>query len=390
MRIRALTLLATLCVAPMSLHSQATQAPAPAIDFSGVLFGNFQYRTDSAAKFSTGGKPTSRFDIGRAYLNFRMPAGDRGSIRITTDVYQQTGAAAAYYAGWAIRLKYGFFQYNFTNKLAGVDGLAAAARLGMLQTVIIEHVETFWPRWMGNSPVETHGFFSSADVGISSLVTLPKRRGEVYATVVNGNGYTAAETDRFKDVAARFSYTPFGSDSGFLRTLTISPWYSKGSIASVFATGGGAQVGPVPDGVQKDRRGIFLGIRDRRLTGGAEYAQRLDEVETGANTVAVPRVVTAMTRNLMSGFAFVRPLEIADPKKRSRLSVWGRFDKFDDANVANAVNKLTWFGVLWDLNARATFSLDYQDLKAENPPTTPPFNPTIPTKTLFAHWVVTF
>lgn len=383
MRFRALTLLAAICVAPMSLQSQATQSP-PAIDFSGLLFGNFQMRSDSAAKFSTGGKPSSKFDIGRAYLNFRMPAGDRGSIRITTDVYQQTGAAAAYYAGWAVRLKYGFFQYNLTNNLAGVQGLAAAARLGMLQTVIIEHVETFWPRWMGNSPVETHGFFASADVGLSSLVTLPKRRGEVYTTIVNGSGYTVGENDRFKDFAARFSFTPFGNDSGFLRTVTITPWYSKGWSASAFATGGGAQVGPVPDGLQKDRRGLFLGVRDRRLTGGAEYAQRLENVETGLNTVVSPRVVSSVTRNLMSGFAFVRPAELFEATKRSRFRVFGRFDKFDDANAAGAVNELTWFGALWDLNARTTLSLDFQELKAKNGSTT------TPTKTLFAHWVVTF
>jgi hypothetical protein len=274
MRFRPLSLLAAVCLIPSAVLSQAAPPPAPAIDFSGVLFGNFQWRTDSAAKFSTGGKPSSKFDIGRAYLNFRMPAGDRGSIRITTDVYQQTGAAAAYYAGWAIRLKYGFFQYNLTNKLAGVEGLTAAARLGMLQTVIIEHVETFWPRWMGNSPVETHGFFSSADVGVSGLVTLPKRRGEVYTTIVNGSGYTVGENDRFKDFAARFSFTPFGMDTGFLRTVTITPWYSKGWSGSAFATGGGAQVGPVPDGLQKDRRGVFLGIRDRRLTGASRKSNR--------------------------------------------------------------------------------------------------------------------
>lgn len=386
MPLRAVHRAVLLLLAPATLLGQGTQTPA--LDFSGVLFGNFHYRTDSAAKVPTGGKPMSRFDIGRAYLNFRMPAGDRGSIRITTDVFQQS--PSAYYAGWAIRLKYGFFQYDFTKNFAGVEGLAAAGRLGMLQTVIIEHVETFWPRWLGNSPVETHGFMASADVGVSGLFTLPKRWGEVYTTIVNGNGYTVGETDRFKDIAARVSLTPFASDSGFLRTFTITPWYSKGWTASAFAAGGGAQVAPVPDGVQRDRVGIFAGIRDRRLTGGLEYAERLEELETGANTVANPRVVSGIARNLVSGFAFVRPFEIADPKKRSRFSVFGRFDSFNNANVRGARNELTWFGVLWDLNQRATFSLDYQDLKAKNPDTTPPFNPTIPTKTLFAHWVVTF
>jgi hypothetical protein len=387
MRVHAIRLAVLLFLAPATLLSQNQTS---ALDFSGVLFGNYQWRTDSAAKFATGGKPANRFDIGRAYLNFRMPAGDRGAIRITTDVYQQTGAAAAFYAGWAIRLKYGFFQYEFTKNLAGVEGLTALGRLGMLQTVVIEHMETFWPRWMGNTAVETHGFFSSADVGVSGLFSLPNRWGEVYTTIVNGNGYTAAETDRFKDIGARVSITPFASDSGFFRTFTITPWYSKGSFGSTFADPNPVEVGTVSEGVQRDRVGIFAGLRDRRLTGGVEYAERLDEVETGANTVLNPRGVTKFARSLVSGFAFVRPLEIADPSKRSRLSVFGRFDSFEDANLVDAKNELTWFGVLWDLNQRATFSLDYQELKPKHPDATPPFNPTIPTKTLFAHWVVTF
>ena len=383
MRPRAVSRALLLLFAPATLLSQNQ---APSLDFSGVLFGNFQYRTDVAARATTGGEPSSKFDIGRAYLNFRMPAGDKGSIRITTDVYQQTGAAAAYYAGWAIRLKYGYFNYELTKNLAGIEGLAAAARLGMLQTVIIEHAETFWPRWMGNSPVETHGFFSSADVGVSGLFTLPNRWGEAYTTIVNGNGYGSIETDRFKDFAGRFSLTPFGRDSGFLRTLAITPWYSKGWSASGFVNGGAGQVGPVSEGLQKDRRGVFLGIRDRRVTGGVDFAQRLEGVESGLNTVAVPRAVRDRTSRLLSAFAFVRPLEIVNSSKRSRLSVWGRYDEFDldDLSTNSAMNQLSWGGIMWDVNQRAILSLDFQEMKAKGGSGTTPLN------SLFLHWVVTF
>src|SRR5437868_8222287 len=54
------------------------------VDFSGVLYANFQYRGDKGMS-----KSQNRFDIERAYLTFRMPAGDRASIRITADVFQQ-------------------------------------------------------------------------------------------------------------------------------------------------------------------------------------------------------------------------------------------------------------------------------------------------------------
>ena len=59
--------------------------PAPPIDFSGILFANFQYRGDKGPA-----KASNRFDVERVYLTFRMPAGEHTSVRVTTDVFQQT------------------------------------------------------------------------------------------------------------------------------------------------------------------------------------------------------------------------------------------------------------------------------------------------------------
>ena len=53
----------------------ATPAPAAVsipVDFSGVLYANFQYRGDKGTS-----KSQNKFDVERAYLTFRMPAGDR-------------------------------------------------------------------------------------------------------------------------------------------------------------------------------------------------------------------------------------------------------------------------------------------------------------------------
>lgn len=380
-----------LATVPVTASSQTTVA-TPALDFSGMIFGNYQYRTDTIAKNALGGQSPNRFDLGRAYLNFRMPAGERGSIRITTDLFQNTGGGG-YYTGWALRFKYAYFQYDFTKKLLGVENLAAVGRIGMVHNVVVDHIDSYWARWLSQNALETHGFFASADVGVVSLVTLPKRRGEVYMTLMNGPGYTSAETDRFKDVAARFSWTPFANDSGFLRTLAISPWYLKGRTAGAFATGGAGQVGPGrngawTDGIQRDRRGLFVGVRERRFTGGAEFAQRVEELEAGANTTASPRTVRTRTSDLMSAFAIVRPLELGDPKKRSRLGVFARWDDFtlDDVAATASSTDLIWGGVIWDLNARSSISLDYQKMTL----TTGATNLKTPTNTLFMHWVVSF
>src|SRR5689334_14626395 len=99
LRFSALAVAVTLLVP--ALGSAQTTVTIPPIDFSCVIYSNYQYRTD------VNGPPNfNKFDVERAYLTFRMPAGDRASIRITTDLFQQTNAAnAAYYAGWVVRLK---------------------------------------------------------------------------------------------------------------------------------------------------------------------------------------------------------------------------------------------------------------------------------------------
>lgn len=204
-----------------SAVAKPEQSSKPGLDFSGLLFGNYQISTGAASKAANGGKAPNKFDIGRAYLNFRMPAGDRFSVRVTTDVKQQNGSSGAY-DGWIVRLKYAYLQADVA-KSSDPDGFSALARVGMLHNVVIDHQQEFWPRYLNRVATELYGFFASADLGVAAQLELPGRAGEIYATLVNGSGYEHPESDRFKDFAARVSLTPLGRSDGFLRTFTISP-----------------------------------------------------------------------------------------------------------------------------------------------------------------------
>jgi hypothetical protein len=369
-------LIAALAV-PLAAGGQAASSTPPALNFSGILLANFQYRGDQGPQ-----KAQNKFDVERVYLTFRMPAGDRGSIRITTDLFQQTTSGSdSFYKGWVLRAKYAYFQYDYLKNASW----AGVARAGLIHTVVIDHVETFWPRWISTTPVERNGFFSSADAGVGTLVTLPGKWGEAYATITNGPGYTSRETDRFKDYAARLSLTPFtASDARLLKTFTMTGWVYRGAIASKFVSGGTGQIGPAGSGLDRNRAGVFLGIRDPRLVLGGDFATRTDGGETGANTVASPRAEVDSSGRLIAGFAVLRPLHFSDLKAASPLGFVARWDRFKpNTNTAAYANTIIG-GILWDLNARSSVSLDYQEQ-------TPHWGPVVaPSKTYFLHLVANF
>jgi hypothetical protein len=352
------------------------QVAAPAFSFSGVLYANYQYRGDEGPSRSA-----NKFDLERAYLTFRIPAGDRASVRVTADVFQQQATGSdAFYRGWVMRAKYAFLQYDFL-KSANWNGFV---RGGLVQTVVIEHVESFWPRWLSITPVERAGFFSSADGGIGGQITLPNKLGEIYTTITNGPGYTSRETDRFKDYAARISLTPFGASETFLKTFALTGWTYRGATASRFVAGGTGQVGAVGSSLARNRSGIFAGLRHPGITIGGDYATRTDGSESGDNTALLPRLETDSTGRLISGFTVLRPFQLVNERSTIPLGLVARFDRFKPNRDAEASSNTVIAGIMWDLNKRTSLSLDYQEQTSHDGPVVPN------TKTYFLHLVANY
>ncbi len=401
-RVRSLSLpsvlIALLAGAPAFAQTTAPQpAPAPAaspLNFSGIIFGSYNYQI-ATTPAPLPGQIDNQFILDRAYLTFKMPAGDRTSIRITTDVYQTTeGSPNAY----TIRAKYAYLQYDQPKFSHGASFLA---RIGILHNVVIDHDETFWPRYISQTPVERAGFFASADMGLAAQLTLPSKLGEVYATIVNGPGYTSRERDRFKDYAIRLSLSPLASsvDMPLLQTFTISAWGYKGATASGFVNGGAGQVSAIGEALDRSRAGIFVGLKDPRLVLGAEFAQRHDGGEQGLNTTASPRTSTEITGRLLSGYTVVRPFAFANASGKSPFGFVARYDRVTPASstsgyVAPAApatdNAYHIFigGLFYDLTQKAQLALDYQE--ALNSANGLALAPPTQSKTVFAHFVVNF
>jgi hypothetical protein len=363
--------------APPPPGSGAQPAPStPAISLSGVLYGNYQYSTAAATR------EANQFVIDRVYLNVRAALGQGFGVRLTTDVYQSGDANA-----FTVREKYAYLQYDRGRPGTGWSGFA---RAGILQTVTIEFEEQFWPRFLGTTAVDRYGWFSSADDGIAGQLTFPRRLGEVYATVTNGNGFGRRETDRFKDVALRISLTPLAArTTGLLSTFTVSAWGYRGAAGSRFATGGAGQAAAVHEGLTRDRAGAFVGIRDPRLVLGVSHATRADGVESGENTLASPRTVTTVDGRATSTFAVVRPIAFLRHTPTSRLGLVGRYDLLDPGTSATRPGPRAervhhaMGGVLYDLHPRDVAALDYQEQLARD-------DRYPETKSWFAHLAVTF
>ena len=311
-----------------------------------------------------------------------MPAGDRASIRITADVFQQTTAPQdAFYRGWVVRAKYAYLQYDLIKSTSW----NANIRGGLLHNVVIDHIEQFWPRWISQSPVERAGFFSSSDAGVATTLSFPNKLGEIYATVVNGPGYTSRETDRFKDYAARLTLTPLsGADNKIFKTLALSGWTYVGAVGSQFVNGGAGQVGTVGISMPRTRAGVFLGVRDPRLSFGAEWDTRKDASETGANTLASPRVEIDSTGRLIAGFATIKPFQLIKDKSTFPLGLIGRWDRVKPNTSNDGYINTVIGGLTFDLNKKSAISLDYQEQ-------TPHSGAVIAaTKTYFLHLVANF
>lgn len=310
---------------------------------SGIVVGSYQYLMGGTVE------DANQFLLDRAYVNVRGRPSERLSYRITSDIFQSGDGN-----GWTLRAKYAYLDY-----LLGSGGGATTIRAGMLQTVTIEQHETFWPRWLGPVPLDRHGFFQSADVGVAAQTVLPARLGEVYAHVVNGPGYSRRETDRFKDYAARASLTPLSSlDNALLRSFTVSGWFYDGARGSQFAN---ADVNAVGEALTRDRWGAHAGIRSPRLIIAAEYSRRVDDTESGDNTPVDPRIVTEREGSLASGFAIVRPVAFFGDRTTHPLALVGRYDRVNPTIEADETYHYLLAGGFWDVNSRFSVGLHYQE-----------------------------
>lgn len=337
-------------------RSGNTPVPALPVELSGVLYPQFTY---GGAKGS-GTRSANRFELERAYLTARAKLSDRASIRATIDVFRPTPTSS-----YTLRAKYAYAQYDYWGKNEGVLGATGQVRLGMQQTVVIEHEEQFWPRWIARTGIERTGAFSSADLGASTTLGFGGGATELFAMVANGNGYTTPESDRFKDYSARLSIAPFGPPSSAAGGIVISPWYYKGARPGALRPAEARRL---------DRMGVFAGVRVPALTGGIHLARLTSSRDTALAGGRIAEVEGSS--RLLSAHVQIRPFRLLDPAGNTAWGLLFRWDAIDgDQSYASPGGDFTArdgrfivTGVVHELSKKLLWAIDFQQQSPRGDP----------------------
>lgn len=346
MRYRIALLGATLIAGPTAV---AIAQDAPRVTVGGVGYVHFRYQLETDSSLSPAAHQNN-FDVDRSYLNVNGRLGDGISTRVTIDVDGRDATDAL-----TMRLKYGYVAWQ-------PSGSAMSFKLGMIQTPLVDFIETLWGyRMQGTVAMDRNKYLTSSDIGFSVDGAWGGDRVSATAGIYNGEGYSKEPGDHRKDVAGRVS-------------VQLMPSDTTGKTAGVRLTGFG-HYGRATGGGLRSRYVAMLSYQSKRLTLGAEYGITSDSTADDAPETK---------GRVFSAFGVYR-------LPASRLALMARVDQVDpdtdvepsDADLATGVRTRVIGGVSYQLtpDVRVLIDADLLSLKHGSPNNA--FNAT--RRTLFFH-----
>jgi hypothetical protein len=188
---RLMSFLLVLCV--LCIFSKAVKAE---IKVSGKTYIDYSYDLDDNK---------SKFSVGRVYLNFKSPVGEKTDFRATTDL-----SGGAYDGKTDYYLAYIKYAY-FTIKDIYPD---AKLSLGQVGRPWVGNAEKIWEyRWLSKVFPDIEGKISSTGRGLKLDGKIPNGYGSYSLMYFNGAGYYTTESGEEKDIEARVTVTPLGDSS---------------------------------------------------------------------------------------------------------------------------------------------------------------------------------
>lgn len=218
-----------------SVYSQNKPEFKQEVKIGGVVFTGWTFNMDNAdftTKLDTTSVNTSEpfgynpvknqfetsrnsFYFERAYVNINASLTPQIKARITPDIYSMTDGTGK--TQYFTQIKFGYFDYT---PLTTDDGLALTFSLGIIPNSWTSNMDKYYGYrgvaktftdydWTtsvvrsGNTVKVTSGsFFSTADLGMTTKLSLPKKYADLYVSILNGNGFRneGFDPNRFKDI----------------------------------------------------------------------------------------------------------------------------------------------------------------------------------------------
>ena len=315
---------------------QTEQKPTSAVQISGQIFSYFVYTTAGKE-----GKDFNRFDLDRIYLTAKGQVFDEGKVQVTTDLFrgssyrQPDSIAKLYYGGFAVRMKFAFMDYTPEKFLS--------VKIGLIPTVWPSFVDGIWKyRGISASVSDLQSYSPTSDVGVSVSYALPGKMGDLSGFVLNGSGYTSAETNRYKDVALRASVYPFVDDP-LLKPLLVAGYVYKGSNLSTTSTA-----------LPRNRFGGLVSYAYSVVSGAVEYNSRAD----------APKYADTLVYG--TALSFFGEIKAPVNEWRDKCSFLWRYDVVEPNDKKGGdVSRLKIIGLIYKPVDKIILAIDRQWIDAE-------------------------
>jgi hypothetical protein len=289
------------------------------VKISGVSYLQYKYETENQ-------KDLNAFEITRGYLTLKGALSEDTKWRFTADLTRKSDGDLEY------RLKYAYL--TLTDLIPD-----AQLKLGQTQTSWLDWEEHIWGyRMQGTVFVDREGYLTSSDLGVSLVGSLGKHLE--YATMLsNGEGYHAAESNKYKMGDIRLTYTPL-PENDFWKNLRLTGYFQGGRYAS-----------------NQDRYRVIgnISYKNDRFTLAGEYLYASDPYSR----------VSSKHPSLagLSGDAKARGISVYGvlkfPDKWNKFSLIGRYDYLDpDNDVSDNSHYRYIYGISYRLNKNVRFLID--------------------------------
>jgi hypothetical protein len=343
---------------------------------------------------------TSRnsFYIDRAYINIKASLTPQITARLTPDVYSAKDQAGT--TQYFTQMKYAYFDYMPLNT---DDGLALSFSVGLIPNQWINNVENYYGyrgvqktftdySWVtgqrilknpltGNAyQVNTSigSFFSSADLGLTTKLALPKKYAELFVSVLNGNGFRneGFDQNRFKDFMVTGFIHPFAGEIAKrteamkiakktrldgITDLTVGGFTYMGRLSNnEFGVANGGQYKNTRFGGMVNFKLNFTNFGSLKI--GGEYSAFTNQVPS--NPLALTTDSTYSGGGLSSWLEFNPPVEQLNDK----LFLTFRYDMFKAQNTDNGTTSfydkgkqsLMVIGLMFKPASLLTIGVSYQ------------------------------